>query len=158
MRDQSPKKPLFPFCGVNLFLDVSHRECQIGWMNSDRAEVVAGHACETTVHLFDEVRAKFELPFKTLARKRYAPAWRGGFFEIFAIGRADGETQSASDAIQVLAFPGLYDIQDYLSFLIGIIIAIGLRFLQLIPIPAAGTHSFHLFLHYRKRQKRVWHD
>jgi hypothetical protein len=61
--------------------------------------------------LFDEVGAKFELPFETLARKRYAPAWRGGFFEVFAIGRADSEAQSAPDAIVILGFFGFNQTQ-----------------------------------------------
>ena len=80
-------------------------------MNSDRAEIVAGHAGKTTVHLFNEVGAKFELAFKTLARKRHASPRRGGFFEVFAIGWAGGEAKSASNAIQILGFPRLNQIQ-----------------------------------------------
>ena len=102
MRDQSSEEPLLPFCRADLFLDVPHRERQVGRMNSDRAEIVAGHAGETAVHLLDEVGAELEFPFKTLAGERNAAARRGGFLEVFAIGRADGEAQSASDTIVIL--------------------------------------------------------
>jgi hypothetical protein len=64
--------------------------------------------------LLDEVGAKFELPFKILARQGYPPAWGSCFFQVFAIGRADSEAQSASDAIEILGFLGFNQIRHSL--------------------------------------------
>jgi hypothetical protein len=112
IRHQALEEKTLPRCRVKLFLDMAHGKRQPGRLNPDGTEIAAGHAGETTVHLLDEIRAEFKLAFKPFSRKRYAAARRGRFLEVFAIGRADSEAQSAADTVVICGFVRLDQIQS----------------------------------------------
>ena len=67
VRDQAAEKGLLPACRTKLLLHVAHRERQLGRMDADRADVIAGHAREAAVHLLNQIRTELELslePFR----------------------------------------------------------------------------------------------
>ena len=75
MRDQSSEEPILPFCRMSLLLNVAHRECQIGGMDSNGAGSLQAMHRKAAVHLLNEIGAEFKLSLETFAGESHTASW-----------------------------------------------------------------------------------